>query len=74
MFLTNFYLELNFASNDSIMMELVSSAISAVIVCFAEAPATFQKNHPELCSDMLSAWKDAYPDECADDFDTVKTY
>lgn len=55
-----------------IMMELVSSAINAVIVCFAEAPAEFEKNYPELCAEMLEAWKDAYPDECSDDFAAIE--
>jgi len=57
----------------SIMMELVGSAVTAVIVCFAEAPKTFSDHHPELCQEMLTAWKRAYPDECADDFDSVPT-
>jgi hypothetical protein len=55
------------------MMELVNSAICAVIVCFAEAPAVFGKNYPTLCSEMLEAWKEAYPDECSDDFESLKT-
>jgi len=58
----------------SIMMGAVSSAVNSVIVCFAEAPATFQKNYPELCEDMLTAWKEAYPDECSDDFDAVRPF
>lgn len=56
----------------SIMMELVSSAVNAVIVCFAEAPDAFNRNHKELCDEMLTAWKNAYPDECADDFTSIK--
>jgi len=57
----------------SIMMELVGSAINAVIVCFAEAPGIFYENHRELCEEMVEAWKSAYPDECADDFSSVPT-
>ena len=56
----------------SIMMELIGSAVNAVIVCFAEAPQVFQQHHKELCDEMLTAWKRAYPDECADDFTSVK--
>ena len=56
----------------SIMMELVGSAVNAVIVCFAEAPDVFQNNHKELCEEMLTAWKRAYPDECSDDFSSIK--
>jgi hypothetical protein len=54
----------------SIMMELFSSAVNAVIVCFAEAPGEFQRHHPALCREMVDAWRKAYPDECADDFTT----
>ena len=56
----------------SIMMELVGSAVNAVIVCFAEAPDVFHNNYKELCDEMLDAWKKAYPDECADDFSSIK--
>ena len=56
----------------SIMMELVGSAVNAVIVCFAEAPAVFHSHHTELCEEMLTAWKRAYPDECSDDFSFIK--
>lgn len=56
----------------SIMMELVGSAVSAVIVCFAEAPDVFNQNYKQLSEEMLDAWKKAYPDECADDFSSVK--
>ena len=47
----------------STLLSLVSSAVNAVIVCFAEAPAEFQSNHPELAAQMLEAWKTAYPTE-----------
>lgn len=56
----------------SIMMGVVSSAVNAVIVCFAEAPAELEKNYPEKCQEMLSAWNQAYPEECAGDFHDVK--
>ena len=52
----------------SIMMELVSSAVNAVIVCFALSPALFKKNYPELATEMLEAWQKAYPMECEDEF------
>lgn len=56
----------------SIIMELVGSSICAVIVCFAQSPDVFYRNRPQLCKEMLDAWKAAYPDETADDFDSVK--
>ena len=46
----------------SILMSTLSSAVNTVIVCFAEAPAEFEANHPELSSQMREAWLDMYPD------------
>ncbi|CAJ1949919.1 unnamed protein product [Cylindrotheca closterium] len=45
------------------MFSLISSGVNAVIVCYAEAPAEFQENHPHLAQQMLGAWKQAYPNE-----------
>ncbi len=47
----------------STLFGLVSSAVNTVIVCFAEAPAEFQANHPQLSQQMVLAWRDAYPTE-----------
>ena len=47
----------------STLFSLVSSAVNTVIVCFAEAPAEFQSNHPQLSQQMIVAWRDAYPTE-----------
>lgn len=47
----------------STLFGLVSSAVNAVIVCFAEAPAEFQSNHPLLSHEMVAAWREAYPTE-----------
>lgn len=43
------------------LFSLVSSAVNAVIVCYAEAPSEFQVNHPRLSQDMRAAWSQAYP-------------
>jgi len=45
----------------SIMFNVVSSAVNATIVLFAEAPSEFQANHPELSNQMRMAYVDAYP-------------
>eukprot|EP00539_Tryblionella_compressa_P000434 CAMPEP_0178743810 /NCGR_PEP_ID=MMETSP0744-20121128/6405_1 /TAXON_ID=913974 /ORGANISM="Nitzschia punctata, Strain CCMP561" /LENGTH=521 /DNA_ID=CAMNT_0020396841 /DNA_START=20 /DNA_END=1585 /DNA_ORIENTATION=- len=47
----------------STLFSLVSSAVNAVIVLFAEAPREFQQNYPELSQEMLTAYRSAYPDE-----------
>jgi hypothetical protein len=44
-------------------MTLVSSAVNTVIVCYAEAPAEFQVNHPKLSEDMRATWRQAWPSE-----------
>eukprot|EP00566_Odontella_aurita_P000653 CAMPEP_0113560250 /NCGR_PEP_ID=MMETSP0015_2-20120614/19329_1 /TAXON_ID=2838 /ORGANISM="Odontella" /LENGTH=546 /DNA_ID=CAMNT_0000461939 /DNA_START=158 /DNA_END=1800 /DNA_ORIENTATION=+ /assembly_acc=CAM_ASM_000160 len=49
----------------SIMMSVVGSGVNAVLVCFAEAPAEFQQNHPELSERMRETWLAAFPD-CID--------
>jgi hypothetical protein len=45
----------------STLFSLVSSAVNSVIVCYAEAPAEFQANHPQLSEQMRAAWREAYP-------------
>jgi len=45
----------------SILMSCVASSVNATIVLFAEAPAEFEQNHPELSSQMRAAWQKAYP-------------
>ena len=40
---------------------VVSSAVNAVIVCYADAPSEFQMNHPELAAEMRASWSQAWP-------------
>jgi hypothetical protein len=42
-------------------MSVIGSAVNTVIVCFAEGPAEFQRNHPRLSEKMRAAWLQAYP-------------
>jgi len=46
----------------SILMSVVQSAVNTVIVCFAESPAEFERNHPVLSSEMRSKWREALPE------------
>lgn len=46
----------------SILMSVVASSVKTVIVCFAESPAEFQQNHPQLSMQMREAWSLAYPE------------
>ena len=45
----------------SILLSLVGSGVNAVIVLFAEAPAEFQQNHPDLSNRMRTIWNQVYP-------------
>jgi Plasma-membrane choline transporter len=45
----------------SIIMSVVGSGVNTVIVCFAEDPAAFQMNHPQLSSEMRATWTQAWP-------------
>lgn len=45
----------------SIFLSPVDSAVNAVIVLFAEAPAEFQQHYPELSNTMTSTWLGTYP-------------
>jgi hypothetical protein len=49
----------------SIQLQVVTSAVETVVVCFAEAPSALLENHPpELSGRMIQAWRVAYPDDC----------
>jgi len=44
-----------------VLMGVVGSAVNAVIVCYAEDPAVFQTNYPQLSDAMRSTWREAWP-------------
>lgn len=46
----------------SILMSTIASAVNTVIVCFAEGPAEFEANHPELSRRMRETWLEFYPE------------
>ena len=45
----------------SILMSTIGSGVNAVIVLFAEAPAEFQQNHPQLSQKMVQVWSEIFP-------------
>ena len=45
----------------SIAFSTIGSGVNAVIVLFADAPADFQRNHPELSQKMRETWSQVYP-------------
>lgn len=45
----------------SIPLSVIASSVNAVIVLFAEGPADFEKNYPELSAEMRQAYSVAHP-------------
>jgi len=45
----------------SIAVSVIGSSVNAVIVLFAEAPAEFQQNYPDLSTRMRETWSRIYP-------------
>jgi len=45
----------------SILMGVISSSVNTTIVCFADGPAEFEENHPELSAEMRRTYQEAYP-------------
>ena len=57
----------------SVLFGIISSSVSAVIVCFAGNPVEFENNHPELSAEMRSAWREVWPG-CMDVVDMRAEY
>ena len=45
----------------SLLLSTIASAVNTVIVCYAEGPAEFEANHPELSRRMRETWLEFYP-------------
>lgn len=45
----------------AITLSVIGSGVNTVIVCFADGPAEFQSNHPELSNKMRETWIAAFP-------------
>lgn len=45
----------------AILLSVISSAVNAVIVMFADAPAELERNYPDISRDMRSKWNEVYP-------------
>jgi hypothetical protein len=46
----------------NIVFRALLSSVDSVIVLYAEAPAEFQENHPQLAQEMHDTWAQAWPD------------
>jgi len=44
----------------STVMSIIDSAVSTIIVCFAEAPAELEQNHSKHSRNMKEAWNKVY--------------
>lgn len=47
-----------------IFMGLLSSAVDAIIVCYAEAPKELEENHPAIAQEMSRTWSEAWGNLC----------
>mmetsp|Transcript_51375 Transcript_51375/g.124026 ORF Transcript_51375/g.124026 Transcript_51375/m.124026 type:complete len:480 (+) Transcript_51375:221-1660(+) len=45
----------------SVMLSTVASGVNTVIVMFADSPAEFERNHPELSQKMRETYRNFYP-------------
>lgn len=45
----------------SITFSVVSSSVNTVLVCFASSPVDFERNHPQLSTEMRAAWREVWP-------------
>jgi len=48
-----------------VVLSVVGSGVNAVIVCYAEDPATFEINHYTLSMRMRESWRSAFPNDFA---------
>jgi hypothetical protein len=46
-----------------LLTSVIMAAVDTVVVAFAEAPMEFERNHPGLSAQMVTAWRHVYPDE-----------
>lgn len=44
----------------SIFLGLLSSAVDAIIVCYAESPQELHENHHEIAQEMSQTWSEAW--------------
>ena len=45
-----------------VMMSTVDSAVTSVIVCYADFPLELQTNHPEAYHKLTQTWMEVHPD------------
>eukprot|EP00527_Entomoneis_sp_CCMP2396_P008149 CAMPEP_0198137610 /NCGR_PEP_ID=MMETSP1443-20131203/1086_1 /TAXON_ID=186043 /ORGANISM="Entomoneis sp., Strain CCMP2396" /LENGTH=546 /DNA_ID=CAMNT_0043799103 /DNA_START=33 /DNA_END=1673 /DNA_ORIENTATION=+ len=50
-------------ASSMILLSVVASAVDTVIVSFAESPLEMERNHPGLYTQMVRAWRQAFPEE-----------
>jgi hypothetical protein len=52
----------------SVLFGIISSSVNAVLILFAGSPFEFEKNHPDLSTEMRDAWREVWPG-CMDEID-----
>jgi hypothetical protein len=46
----------------SVMINVVKGAVNCLIVCFADAPAKLEDNHPHDCRELAETWSAVFPE------------
>lgn len=46
----------------AVMMNVIKGAVNTLIVCFADAPAKLEENHPQTVRDLAETWSSVFPD------------
>lgn len=44
------------------MMNVIKGAVNSLIVCFADAPAKLEENHPHDCRELAETWSAVFPE------------
>jgi hypothetical protein len=44
------------------MINVVKGAVNCLIVCFADAPAKLEDNHPHDCRELAETWSAVFPE------------
>jgi len=46
----------------SVMMNVIKGAVNTLIVCYADAPAKLEENHPQKVRELAETWSSVFTD------------
>lgn len=44
------------------MMNVIKGAVNTLIVCYADAPAKLENNHPQTVRNLAETWSSVFPE------------